>query len=228
MINRSTIVFVGQFNPSIFHPTWFEKHKILPIQDTQWALGENAQKKEIQAEEGKIVITDRPPLLVQHDVARVDFKSLQLFAQQNRVDFVATDKAKFSMLREVVTKTFTLLNHTPIKAVGINFMGDIQFQVQAENILKGIFGGKQDFFEENFGENYQLGGTIVSSEENVRFSLKLARSEESEEAIHFDANFHRTITSEQAQEAIDIINENHADDQKRLENILKEMFKGVK
>lgn len=39
----SYIVLFGSFNPAIFHPEWFERYGILPIQDTQWAKDKKQQ-----------------------------------------------------------------------------------------------------------------------------------------------------------------------------------------
>ena len=44
MLNTSTIVFLGNFNPAIFQTQWLDRYKILPRQDIQWAEGENAEQ----------------------------------------------------------------------------------------------------------------------------------------------------------------------------------------
>jgi len=95
----SSIVLLGHFNPSIFHPQWFAAHDII-------------SKTEADDE------TDQKITTPQISSFSLTWGNVQVTANQ----FVIKGKnpTLFMMLNDFVLKTFSVLSHTPISAMGIN------------------------------------------------------------------------------------------------------------
>ena len=88
---------VGSFNPSIFHPMWFAKYELIANADAE-------------AAEVRIVSSDFASFSTSiFDIAVAHDKFV-----------VSTERAPFGILRDLATGVFTLLDHTPIKMMGIN------------------------------------------------------------------------------------------------------------
>ena len=96
---RSTLVFLGHFNPQIFHPAWFAAQDLI-------------QKQE--AEEADNVLTTPQLSRFQLNWVRVEVL-LERFAAHGTPEPSSTN-----LLRDLVLGTFHLLRHTPITAMGIN------------------------------------------------------------------------------------------------------------
>ena len=92
------IVFLGDFNPTIFQPAWFV---------AQGLIGENeGETANIQAITPDVVVFTMDWLRVQ--VTRERFQ-------------VSTEQEPYyEMMRDMLIGTFTILEHTPIHSMGIN------------------------------------------------------------------------------------------------------------
>lgn len=108
-IEGISIVLVGSFNPGIFQPAWFAAEGLI--------------RKE-EAEEAEIE-------LVRPEVAafRLDWLHMQVLHER----FIAsTDQAaSFEVLRDLVVGTFSVLEHTPVTKLGLNF--DRHFEMESED-----------------------------------------------------------------------------------------------
>jgi hypothetical protein len=103
-----SIVLVGSFNTKIFHPSWFAANKLIP----------NAEE-----EEAKIRI-------ITEDVASFDLKWLHLTVLRDRFSAITDDESSFALSRDLVFGVFCLLEHTPIKQLGLN--RTICFKMESE------------------------------------------------------------------------------------------------
>ncbi len=93
-----SIVLIGNFNPIIFRPDWFEKYDILSKEDT-----EKTNVKIIHAE-----------------ISDFHNEWLRLQVQTNRF-YAITSELPYVRLFDFVVKTFKdYLNHTPLSKIGIN------------------------------------------------------------------------------------------------------------
>jgi hypothetical protein len=105
-----TIVFRGAFNPAIFHPTWYQRHQLLP---------------EDEAEKADVVVVSR-------DVAIFSTERFTFQVTDDRFA-VATERTEaFDPLRDLAVGTFQLLSHTPLRLLGINRI--VHFQVGSEDV----------------------------------------------------------------------------------------------
>lgn len=94
----ATIVMNGSFNPSIFHPVWFEKNGLIPSTET-----ENAQIDTIS-----------------NDIAIFTMSWVRIEVIAERFIAKTTDESKFGPLRDLVLGTFRLLEFTPCYQLGLN------------------------------------------------------------------------------------------------------------
>lgn len=97
-ISGTTIVLVGNFNPAIFTPAWFELHGLLP-QGT--------------AEIAKLEVAH-----AQATAFNAEWLNLNVMAERFSVETVQAPDVR---VLDLVVRTFKEhLNHTPLKALGIN------------------------------------------------------------------------------------------------------------
>jgi hypothetical protein len=95
-----SIVLVGDFNPKIFQPVWF-------------AAQEPPLIPKMEAEEAKLEI-------IHPDVVVFEVDWFQLQVTRDRFHISTVQESRYEFLRDLVLGTFQLLQHTPVRAMGIN------------------------------------------------------------------------------------------------------------
>ncbi len=93
-----SLVVVGNFNPAIFHPLWFAAHDVLSVDE--------ANEAEVQLMSDELVIFN------------TEWFQWRAFAQRIMID--VSDLSRVREAVDLLTNTFNLLGHTPIKAFGLN------------------------------------------------------------------------------------------------------------
>ncbi|MDE6822297.1 hypothetical protein [Bacteroides acidifaciens] len=113
MINRFLqietrgFVFLGNFNPSIFHPSWL------------------ASKNLIQEEEAQNAKID----VVMNELSRFQLGDwLDVEVSRNRCEFKTMKSPYFLPMKDLASDVFKILGETPIKAVGINNVYDLSLK----------------------------------------------------------------------------------------------------
>jgi hypothetical protein len=102
-IFSSSIVAVGAFNPAIFTPDWLERNNLIGTDDLDGARNDAS-------------------LIVSHQVCafETDWFALQVFEEQ----FSLTSKGPLTpAFADLAIGILSLVPHTPITAVGLNFLG---------------------------------------------------------------------------------------------------------
>lgn len=107
---RHSIVLVGNFNPIIFQPAWFGAEKL---------IGEK------EREEAKIEI-------IHSDVAIFSLGWGRIEVMPERFLVNTTQEPYYEVIRDLAMGTFTLLHHTPITRMGLNW--EIHFQLESEEL----------------------------------------------------------------------------------------------
>lgn len=102
-IDAASIVLVGDFNPPIFHPDWFRSHGL--IRDSE---ADAAQKRDNFVIAGKLANFKAGPF--------------ELQVTQDRFMARVADSPNFPLLRDLAVGTFGLLEHTPVRLLGLNRM----------------------------------------------------------------------------------------------------------
>lgn len=108
----SSIVTLGSFNPAIFSPDWLEKNGLLGADDAS-------------------VARQWPSMIVSHQVTvfETDWFAMQVLENQ----FALNSKGALSpAFMDLAASILTLVPHTPITAIGLNFMGHYRLASEAE------------------------------------------------------------------------------------------------
>ncbi len=192
----------------IFHPEWFERYKILPLQDTQWAKGHCPEIVELKDGSGAIV--KHPAIYVTNAITQLNFQSLSFKVINNSFSCETKERGSFDTMKEVVIKTFSILEHTPIDAVGINFVGSLEVKKKADTVLKSIF--MKNDLGSIFGDNYNVGSNIIIKEDTRIISFKVDSSLAKDYMIDYQINFHSNIEKDEsisANKAVDIVANNY-------------------
>jgi hypothetical protein len=105
-----SIVLLGDFNPKIFQPAWF-------------AAQEPPLIPKLEAEDAKIEI-------IHPDVVVFEVEWFRLQVTRDRFFISTTQESRYEFLRDLVLGAFQLLQHTPVRAMGIN--KDVHWGVENE------------------------------------------------------------------------------------------------
>ena len=92
------IVVLGSMNPSIFQPAWFAAHNLL---------------RQAEADAAKIEV-------VSHEMTSFVLSWLRVYVVGDRIAVISTSADGLEPMRDLVAGIFTLLEHTPVSAVGLN------------------------------------------------------------------------------------------------------------
>lgn len=134
----SSIVAVGAFNPAIFTPDWLERNKLIGEDDADAA-------RQLSS------------LVVSQQVCQfeTDWFSLQVLEDR----FSLTSKGALTpALKDLAVGIFTLLAHTPITAVGLNFTGHYKLDSEKEYHKVGDVLAPKDIWDKLYpGENESAG-----------------------------------------------------------------------
>ena len=100
-LEARSIVLLGNFNPSIFHPAWFASKGLIP---------------DCESESAKIEV-------VTTEITRFEIGDwLKVEILRNRCEFKTFKKPYFPILKDLVISIFNILKETPIDAVGFNII----------------------------------------------------------------------------------------------------------
>ena len=102
------IVLRGDFNAAIFHPSWLAAEDLIRLQE--------AEAAEIE--------------IVHPKVAVFTTEWLQLRVFGDRFQAGTVQEAYYEALRDLVVGVFTLLNHTPLRLMGMN--QDFHYRLESE------------------------------------------------------------------------------------------------
>lgn len=222
LLSSTSIVFLGHLNPAIIHPQWFERYKILPIQETQKASGEKPRVIEIPGD--NIVLEETSLTSVTAGRAYIPFPSLTIDVTLDRYMCSTLKSECFPLVKDVTVKTFNILEHTPIMSVGINNEGHWKCEESAHDILKRLFVNDDNSFKSKFGEEYRIGGIIAFRKDDKRVNLKINESTLLGGGVHFNFNFHYVIETQQAKSAVGVIKDNYDKDIDESISIAKELI----
>ena len=106
---EASIAFVGSFNPAIFHPEWLARHNLIPQDDIKGAHVE----------------------IVHNDISKFSLEWLSADILRDKFLVRTNDPAKFSPLKDLMISVFGILDHTPIKHLGMNLVS--KYKIEAED-----------------------------------------------------------------------------------------------
>ena len=99
------VVILGNFNPAIFHPLWYAQNGLIPEQE----------------------IGDATDLVTTDEVSTFQLNDVHFQVERHRFGLTSKDPSKLPYLRDLAMGSFTLLEHTPLTALGLN--SDFRFSL---------------------------------------------------------------------------------------------------
>lgn len=127
------IVLLGSFNPAIFQPAWFAAHDLLRAEEVQNA---NIQ-------------------IVHQDVVVFRTEAVVLEVLRERFAVTSAETAPTpAIVRDLAVGAFSLLEHTPVHAVGINFFA--HYPIKTREAFDGL--GWKLAPPQNWGDTLQRPG----------------------------------------------------------------------
>lgn len=202
----ASIVIVGNLNPAIFHPAWFLANKLLAQKDS-----EDTEIKLIS------------PVMASMFIG----KWLNFEVIENKLSTLCTEPQYFRPMRDFVQGILTLLEHTPVKAIGINFEEIIS--LRNENDLKyfinKLYNNEKWLTAFNTPDLRSI--EVVRGENKEDYlRMTIAPFEKVPYGIRIMFNFHKEPKELTAANIVEILDkqwEEHYKDSKSIaENIIKE------
>jgi len=183
----SSIVVLGNFNPPIFTPNWLNKNGLIGDGDVEFA--EKAAS-----------------LAITPDLSRFETEwfRLQVLAEQ----FSLTSKGALTpLLKDLAMSIFTIVDHTPVSAIGINFEANYKLSSADELhkigdtlVPKNIW---HAIYPESDHQSVGMANLIVSidpckredkPEADIKKNISVRRSTVTPNGIFFSFNDHYTIS----------------------------------
>jgi hypothetical protein len=176
-VNGGSIVLTGSFNPTIFQPQWFVRQNLLPA--------EECEKAEIKVIAPQVC----------------EFQTERFIIQVTTERFSALSKpdANPAPLRDLVAGTFFTLEHTPLKALGLN--RDMHFALPSEeqwhrigdtlvpkDVWKGILQGRVGM--RSLLVSAEVPGFPDAKQESTRLSIRVEPSERVKFGLYIQVNEH--------------------------------------
>ncbi|MEZ6081214.1 MAG: hypothetical protein R3C09_28520 [Pirellulaceae bacterium] len=186
--DSSSVVVRGKFNPYIFSPEWLSEQKIWKHKQVQLALGVVGDGVNFRSADGEVSW-------------RVDPFGLT-------VEAIEAD--------ELVLRVLERLPHTPVSAVGFNFVFS---QEKWEGVVPKLGGLALDDLPAKFNPELSI-WTGVFHVESTRIQMAIATGEE---GITVNFNFHEhTPSTSQAKAAVKRFGENRIQCTMMIHEILQE------
>src|SRR5262245_11978654 len=113
-IQSVNIVLRGNFNPTMFHPSW---------------LAANGLISNKEAEAAKVEIVALP-------IANFQTEWLQVTVTQDRFLMATSQEPFYEPLRDLVISIFNILNHIPLKVMGIN--RNFHYELESEEAWHAV------------------------------------------------------------------------------------------
>ena len=166
-----SIVAVGSFNPAIFQPLWFSKHKLI---------------REEEAAESKIQLIHPSA-----SVFSTDWFFLQAYPERFSLD--STDPSNWRALRDLAVGTFTILEHTPITSFGFNRMQHFPMPSEKEWHAFGHYFAPKPTWKKFLSEPGMLSLTVQGKREKcdaLRVQVKVEPSLQCHPGVFLQVNQH--------------------------------------
>jgi hypothetical protein len=188
--DQTSIVFIGSFNPRLFHPAWMESHGVLTKKEAEDVL-EDKQKQE-----GGESKNDAPTnLIVSEPLAQITAMGLQITVEQSRLIITAMTQDRHTRCFEIAVALQKLIPHSPTTAIGLNrnFVLEAQSQVAWHKIGHTII-PKDVFWKENGQDPGTMNATVKYPRckvERAQLNLTIGPVLETREyLVHVNCNYH--------------------------------------
>ncbi len=221
-IGRFNVVVIGNFNPAIIHPEWLDRNQFLPPHEVRDIA--ESKRRDVEDLEGIKVRLVGSNVLVSGVEARLNLPSYRIQVTPDKFDVSTSIREKYQELTEFVVATFKILEHTPITAIGINFISTLKFSERARPLMHSYFCAKPDIISLVFGDNYQIDSKIRYDYNDSKVTLFLEKEVESD-AISINFNYHKIISEqESSKEMIKYLLDNYKPMMLNADKIIEHLF----
>jgi hypothetical protein len=187
----ATIVLLGSFNPRIFQPFWFAAQDLI--------RSDEAEKADIK--------------LIHSDIAMFSIGWAQLQVSSDR--FAISTIKDHILIRDLVVGTFRVLEHTPVRALGMNRELHYALASQAQWHSLGDQLAPKEIWRQVLTPNYRPGMKALVIEGQrpgssaVTFNVKVEPSRQVQNGVYFQTNEHHQASqvdsSEELSKLVDVL-----------------------
>ncbi len=207
---NSSIVFVGNFNPKIFHPAWFAAEGLIGKQESDGATIE----------------------IIHPDIAIFSLGWVRIEVLRGRFKAETRQQPYDEAMRDLVVSIFTLLRHTPLTQMGINLEIHLRMDSFDQWNAAGHKLAPKELWE---GQLQAPGMRSITMEEAVRrdgrkgrISVIIEPSVKIEHGLYMAVNDHIVLSDQDSEtgsdEMITALKEIWAESHKRSEDIIYTIF----
>ena len=112
--NVFAVVILGSFNPQIFHPLWYADNELIAREE----------------------VNDVKDLLCSDEISAFVLNEVHFQIERHRFGLTTKDASRALSLRDLAVNTFTILEHTPLTAIGLN--RDMRFRLENSDLWHSI------------------------------------------------------------------------------------------
>lgn len=169
-VDGQALVLLGDFNPAIFQPSWLAGHGLI---------------RQEESDNADIAI-------IRPEISQFTVGSIKLLAQPNRFQLETLAIEDGPALRDLALSVFRILEHTPLKALGIN--RDMHFKIESEELWHAV--GHRIVPKEIWNDLLDGPGTrsvtVESSRPRTegRLTIKVEPSKETHPGVYIGTNLH--------------------------------------
>jgi hypothetical protein len=178
-VSGSAITLLGSFNPAIFQPQWFARQGLLSALEA-----ENADIKLIAAQ-----------------VSHFETERFVLQVLAERFLVASKPSADPSPLRDLVSGTFFILEHTPVTAMGLNRQLHVPMESEADwHRLGDRLAPKEGWKGILEGRPGLLSLSVMTTKEGLpgaQFNIKVEPSQRLKFGAYFETNEHYPASKEE-------------------------------
>ncbi|MEW6277334.1 MAG: hypothetical protein AB1758_01845 [Candidatus Eremiobacterota bacterium] len=109
-VEGKSIVMLGDFNPKIFQPAWLLSRDLV---------------RQSEADQAEVQI-------IHAEVSSLEFEGYSIVVTRERFQISTSQAPFYPVIRDLVVGAFTLLSHTPIRALGLNTDGHFRMPSHEE------------------------------------------------------------------------------------------------
>lgn len=221
-IKRAGVIILGNFNPAIIHPEWLDRNQVLPPTEVR----DIAEEKEVVEKDlkGIKVRFIASNIFVSSAETRLSLPSYRINVTPDKFDAMALKREKYKELCEFVASTFKILEHTPVKAMGINFISSLKFSEHARDLMHRYFCAEPKALTSIFGERYLIDSTVRYDYKDFKVTVRLGLKEKKDE-IDIDFNYHIGLNEKEGtKELIENLLENFKPTMLNADNVIRGLF----
>jgi hypothetical protein len=205
-----SIVLIGDFNPKIFHPTWFAYNNLITNGEA------SAASNDIKILHSDICIFE------------LDWATIEV--TRDRFKIQSNNQAFFQPIFDLVYGTFLILEHTPIRMLGINH--ELHYGIKESSWIQFYNRITPKSFWDDIFDNSKLQTIIVKDErKSGPIGYTMVKIEESIKikGIYFEVNNHfeiKDISSKavNAKEITTILKDNWSNCAEYSNNIVEKIW----